>query len=102
MLHCILLDWGIESWLLLSCFLWAMICPMALFPKVETCMTSSLVLVGCSGWLLGQEGKVPGCSDADIDFLPVGCSDDTATVEETSSGTDAAGFGIDAGAGDLA
>jgi hypothetical protein len=29
----------------------------------------ALVLLGCSGWLLGQEGGVPGCSDADIDFL---------------------------------
>jgi hypothetical protein len=46
-------DWGIRSWLLLSCFLWEMILPMALFPIVETCTTSSLswhsliVLVGC-------------------------------------------------------
>jgi hypothetical protein len=54
-MHCILPDWGIESWLLLSCFLWVMIHPMALFPIVETCMTSSLrwrclvVLVGCWG-----------------------------------------------------
>jgi hypothetical protein len=54
-LHCILSDWGIGSWLLLSCFLWAMIRPMALFPTVETCTTSSLswrcliVLVGCWG-----------------------------------------------------
>ena len=53
LLHCILPDWGIGSWLLLSCFLWAMIRPMALFTTVETCMTSSLswrcliVLVGC-------------------------------------------------------
>jgi hypothetical protein len=53
LLHCILPDWGIGSWLLLSCFLWAMIRPMALFPTVETCTTSSLswryliVLVGC-------------------------------------------------------
>jgi hypothetical protein len=55
LLHCILLDWGIGSWLLLSCFLWAMIRPVALFPIVETCTTSSLrwrclaVLVGCWG-----------------------------------------------------
>jgi hypothetical protein len=54
-LHCILSDWGIGSWLLLSCFLWAMIRPMALFSTVETCTTSSLswhcliVLVGCWG-----------------------------------------------------
>jgi hypothetical protein len=32
----------------------------------------ALVLLGCSGWLLGQEDGVPGCSDADIDFLPTG------------------------------
>jgi hypothetical protein len=55
LLHCILSDWGIGSWLLLSCFLRAMIHPMALFTRVETCTTSSLswrcliVLVGCWG-----------------------------------------------------
>jgi hypothetical protein len=55
LLHCILPDWGIGSWLLLSCFLRAMIRPMALFPIVETCTTSYLcwgclaILVGCSG-----------------------------------------------------
>jgi hypothetical protein len=55
LLHCILYNWGIGSWLLLSCFLWAMIRPMALFTTVETCTTSSLswryliVLVGCWG-----------------------------------------------------
>jgi hypothetical protein len=58
-LHCILSDLGIGSWLLLSCFLWAMIRPMALFPTVETCTTSSLswcyliVLVGCWGRKMG-------------------------------------------------
>jgi hypothetical protein len=55
LLHCILPDWGIGSWLLLGCFLRAMIRPMALFTTVETCMTSSLswrcliALVGCWG-----------------------------------------------------
>jgi hypothetical protein len=55
LLHCILPHWGLGSWLLLSCFLWAMIRPVALFPIVETCTTSSLrwcclaVLVGCWG-----------------------------------------------------
>jgi hypothetical protein len=59
-MQCSLLDWGIGSWMLLSCSLWAMIHPMALFPIVETCTTSSLrwsylvVLVGC--W-----GKKAGC-----------------------------------------
>jgi hypothetical protein len=42
----------------------------------------ALVLLGCSGWLLGQEGKVPGCSDADIDFLPTDCSGGTVAAEE--------------------
>jgi hypothetical protein len=26
----------------------------------------ALALLGCFGWLLGQEGEVPGCSDADV------------------------------------
>jgi hypothetical protein len=55
LLHCILSDSGIRSSLLLSRFLWAMIRPMALFPAMKTCTTSSLrwrclvVLVGCWG-----------------------------------------------------
>jgi hypothetical protein len=53
--------------------------------------------------LLGQENGLSGCSDTDIDFLPAGCSDGTtAAAEETASGTAAAGFDADAGAGDLA
>jgi hypothetical protein len=51
LLHCILSDWGIGSWLLLSCFLWAMIRPMALFPIVETCTTSYL------RWLVARAGR---------------------------------------------
>jgi hypothetical protein len=63
----------------------------------------ALALLGCSGWLLGQDGGVPGCSDADIDFLPAGCSDNTAAAtEEIASGTAAAGSDVDADAGDLA
>jgi hypothetical protein len=46
-----------------------------------------LELLGCSGWLLGQEGEVPGCSDADTNLLPAGCSDGIA----------AACFGVDVG-----
>ena len=63
----------------------------------------ALELLGCSGWLLGQEGELPGCSDAGTDFLPAGCSDDSAAAaaEETASGT-GAGANADAGAGDLA
>ena len=64
----------------------------------------ALELLGCFGWLLGQEGELPSCSDAGTDFLPVGCSDGTATAtaaEETASDT-AAGADADAGAGGLA
>jgi hypothetical protein len=59
-----------------------------------------LELLGCSSSLLGQEGEVPGCSDAGTDFLPAGCSDGTAAAEETASGT-AASADSDAGASDL-
>jgi hypothetical protein len=56
-----------------------------------------LGLLGHSGWLLGQEDELPGCSDAGTDFLPAECSDGTATAvaaaEETASGTAAAGAG---------
>jgi hypothetical protein len=59
-----------------------------------------LELLGCSGWLLGQEDKVPGCSDAGTDFLPDGCSDGTATAAEETASHIAAG--ADADASDLA
>ena len=62
----------------------------------------ALELLGCFDWLLGQEGEVPGCSDADIDFLSPGCSDGTAAAKEAASGTAVAGSDADAGAGDLA
>jgi hypothetical protein len=58
-----------------------------------------LELLDCSGWLLGQEGELPDCSDAGTDFVPAGCSDGTAAVaEETDSDTAA---GADTNAGDL-
>jgi hypothetical protein len=60
-----------------------------------------LGLFGHSGWLLGQEGELPGCSDVGTDFLPAECSGDTAAAEETASGT-GVGADADAGAGDLA
>ena len=41
----------------------------------------ALELLGCSGWLLGQEGELPGCSDVGTDFLPAECSDGTAAAE---------------------
>jgi hypothetical protein len=62
-----------------------------------------LGLLGHSGWLLGQEDELPGCSDAGIDLLLTGCSDGTATAvaEETASST-GADADAGAGAGDLA
>jgi hypothetical protein len=57
-------------------------------------------LLGHSGWVLGQEGGVPGCSDAGTDFLQVGCPDGTVVAaEEIASGT---GADTGTGAGDLA
>jgi hypothetical protein len=62
-----------------------------------------LGLLGHSGWVLGQEDELPGCSDAGTDFLSDECSDGTAAAatEQTASGT-SAGADADAGAGDLA
>jgi hypothetical protein len=58
----------------------------------------ALELLGYSGWLLGQEGELPGCSDVSTYFLPAGCSDSTAAAtEETASGTVADGSDIDVG-----
>jgi hypothetical protein len=63
----------------------------------------ALALLGCSDWLLGQEDGLPGCSDAGIDFLLVGCSNSTVVAaEETASDTAAASSNADADAGDLA
>jgi hypothetical protein len=77
--------------------------PNGLVPHSGNTHDFLLVLVGCSGWLLGQEDGLPGCSDADIDFLLAGCSDGTtAAAEETASDTTAASSNADAGAGDLA
>jgi hypothetical protein len=63
-----------------------------------------LVLLDCSGWLLGQEDELPGCSNAGTDFLLAGCSNGTPAAEEAVSGTAVAGSDADAGvgAGDLA
>jgi hypothetical protein len=56
-----------------------------------------LLALALSGWLLGQEGEVPGCSIAGIGFLPIGCFDGiAATAQGTASGT-----AVGAGAGDL-
>jgi hypothetical protein len=59
-----------------------------------------LGLLGHSGWLLGQEDELPGCSDVGTDFLQAGRFDGTAATE-TASGT-GADADADAGAGDLA
>jgi hypothetical protein len=56
----------------------------------------ALELLGCSDWLLGQEGEVPGCSITDTGFLLVGCFGSTAAAEETTSRTT---IGAHAGAG---
>jgi hypothetical protein len=62
----------------------------------------ALELLDCSGWLLGHDGELPGCSDVGTDFLPVGCSDGTAATaaEESAYGT-ASGADADTGVGDL-
>jgi hypothetical protein len=61
-----------------------------------------LGLFGHSGWLLGQEDKLPGCSEVGTNFLPAECSNGTAAAaEETAFGT-GADANADAGAGDLA
>ena len=63
----------------------------------------ALALLGCSSWLLGQEGGVPGRSGAGIDFLLAGCSGGIgAAAEETVSRTAVVGSDVYAGAGDLA
>ena len=63
----------------------------------------ALGLLGHSGWLLGLEDELPGCSDVGTNFLQARCSDGTAataTAEETATGT-GAGADADTGAGDL-
>jgi hypothetical protein len=63
----------------------------------------ALELLGCSGWLLGQEGKVSDCSDAGTDFLLASCSDGTVAATEGTVSDTAAGADVDVGArvGDL-
>jgi hypothetical protein len=100
LLRCILSGKGIGSWLLLSCFL-GNDSPSGLVPHSgNMCgLLLALQLPGSSGWLLGQEGKVPGCSGTGTNFFLVGCSDGTAgATKETASDTAAGG----ADAGDLA
>jgi hypothetical protein len=61
----------------------------------------ALVLPNCFGWLLGQEGKVPGCSVAGTDFLPIGFSGGTVAAAEGTTSDTTAGDGTDADAGNL-
>ena len=37
----------------------------------------ALELLGCSGWLLGQEGEVPGCSGGNVAAATEGNASDT-------------------------
>jgi hypothetical protein len=76
--------------------------PNGLVPHSGNTHDFLLALVGCSGWLLGQEDGLPGCSDAGTDFLPAGYSDGTDAAEETVTGTAVVDSDADAGAGDLA
>jgi hypothetical protein len=62
----------------------------------------ALELLGCSGSLLGQEGEVPSCSDADADFFPAGCFDGTAAAAKETASSTAAAAGSSADAGELA
>jgi hypothetical protein len=58
----------------------------------------TLELLGCSGWLLGQEGEVPGCSTSGTCFLLVGCTSGNITdAKETASST-TIDVDVDAGA----
>jgi hypothetical protein len=60
LLRCILSCRGIRNRLLLSCFLWAMRCPVACFPIVETSTTSSL-LWSCFVAQIGCWGRKARC-----------------------------------------
>jgi hypothetical protein len=66
--------------------------------------SGALQLSSSSGWLLGQEGEVSGCSIVGTDFLPVGCSGGTAAVDEGTASDTSAATGADASVleGDLA
>jgi hypothetical protein len=69
------------------------------------CLLLVLGMLGCSDLLLGQKGEVPGCSAFDTDYLPAGCSDDTAAAVGTASETAAdadADFDADIPMGDQA
>ena len=52
------------------------------------CFHPELVLLDCSGWLLGREDKVPTDSASETDQLLTGCSGDSA------AGAEGTAFGI--------
>ena len=54
-----------------------------------------LGLLDCSGWLLGQGGKVPADSASGTDFLLTGCSSDSAADTEGTVSELAAEVGAD-------
>jgi hypothetical protein len=60
------------------------------------CFHLELVLLDCSGWLLGREDKVAADSASRPDLLLIDCSSDSAAgVEGTAFGTAAAEVGAD-------
>jgi hypothetical protein len=76
--------------------------PFTLFSIVETSSAFSLLeLLGCSGWLLGQESEVPGCFVDDTGFLPVGCSCGTDVTAEGTASRTVVDVDVNAGAGAL-
>jgi hypothetical protein len=84
---------------------WGNDSPNSLFPHNGNMhnLLLALELFGCYGWLLGQDGEMPGCSDAGTDFLLAGCSYGTAgTAVEGTASDIAAGANTDVDAGDFA
>jgi hypothetical protein len=58
------------------------------------CFRLELVLLDCSGWLLGREDEVPADSASRTDLLLTDCSGDSvAGAEGIASGTAAAEVG---------
>ena len=58
------------------------------------CFRLELVLLDCSGWLLGREDEVPADSASRTDLLLTDCSgDSTAGAEDTAFGTATAQVG---------
>jgi hypothetical protein len=62
------------------------------------CFHPELVLLYCSGWLLGREDEVPADSAFGTDLLLTDCSGDSATGAEGTTSETAA---IEVGAGSV-